>query len=68
MDQLFGSSGKHNAQEISFEDKATFLSKFLMVYMNPLFIKGHTGNLTHEDLGPVSKQDEADRLYRDFVK
>ena len=65
MDLFSSSKGKN---DVSFEDKASVLSKFTMMYMNPLFAKGYEGNLVHEDLGPVSKQDEADVLYQDFMK
>lgn len=68
MAHLFSTSDKTKKTEISFEDAASLPERYFMTYLNPVFKKGYTENLTHEDLGPVSKQDKANLLYDGFLR
>lgn len=53
---------------LSFEDKANILEKYFMTYLNPIFRKGYSNELAHDDLGPVSLQDKCELLYKDFER
>lgn len=52
----------------SLEDGASPLSFLFILFMDPLFKKGYKEGIKHEDLGVVSEQDEARRLYLRFDK
>jgi len=52
--------------EKSFEDNAGPLSRFLMLYLEPLFHRGFKEGLAHADLGPASLQDSADHVNQRF--
>ena len=67
------SSGKPNQNERSMEDKASFISRLFILYLNPLFAKGAAANgmaaqIELVDLGPTSDQDKTKRLYVEFMK
>ena len=51
---------------ISSEDMASPLSRFLLLYLNPLFQKGYLNTLNLEDLGKTAHQDTSDFLYTRF--
>ena len=50
-------------EELSAEDKAGFLSSWLLLYLTPLLKLGATKVLEQQDVGPPSKCDRADACY-----
>ena len=64
-------SKESNENQQSFEDSASFWSRLLVLYLNPLFKKGANAvggkKIELVDLGATSKQDRALGLYTKFV-